>query len=274
VPAAVWVDGKRLRQVLLNLLSNAVKFTDAGEVWLRVRRLSSSSQDGAMRKVLLRFQVQDTGIGIGPEQLARLFQPFEQLADASRREGGAGLGLAISQQLVQLMGGRIRVERRAEGGSVFGFDLELPVAAGGSVAAPPQALEVGYKGRRRSILVVDDVVQNRAMLIDTLVPLGFEVLSASDGREALAVAGRGRPDLILMDVMMPVMDGLEATRRLRQLAEFESTPIVAVSASAGREEAARACDAGADLLLAKPLQREALLQVIGELLGLSWVREG
>ena len=274
VPAAVWVDGKRLRQVLLNLLSNAVKFTDAGEVWLRVRRLSSSSQDGAMRTVLLRFQVQDTGIGIAPEQLTRLFQPFEQLAEAPRREGGAGLGLAISQQLVQLMGGRIRVESRAEGGSVFSFDLELPVAAGGAVAAPPQALEIGYEGRRRSILVVDDVVQNRAMLVDTLVPLGFEVLSASDGQDALVVAGSGHPDLILMDVMMPVMDGLEATRRLRQLAEFASTPIVAVSASAGREEAARACDAGADLLLAKPLQRDALLQAMGELLGLSWVLEG
>ena len=274
VPAAVWVDGKRLRQVLLNLLSNAVKFTDAGEVWLRVRRLSSSARNGAMGMVLLRFQVQDTGIGISPEQLTRLFQPFEQLADAPRREGGAGLGLAISQQLVQLMGGRIRFESRAEGGSVFNFDLELPVASGGSVAAPPQALEIGYEGRRRSILVVDDAEQNRAMLIDTLAPLGFEVLSASDGREAFAVAERGRPDLILMDVMMPVMDGLEATRGLRRLAEFASTPIVVVSASAGREEAARAGDAGADLVLAKPLQREELLQAMGDLLGLSWVREG
>ena len=171
------------------------------------------------------------------------------------------------------MGRRILVESPVDGGSVFSFDLELPVAAGGSVATPPQALEIGYEGPRRTILVVDDVVQNRAMLLDTLVPLGFEVLSASDGREALVVAERERPDLILMDVMMPVMDGLEATRRLRLLAEFASTPIVAVSASAGREEAARACDAGADLLLAKPLQREALLQAVGELLGLGWVRE-
>lgn len=273
VPPAVWVDGKRLRQVLLNLLGNAVKFTDAGEVWLRVRRLASSSQNGAMHGVFLRFQVQDTGIGIGPEQLARLFQPFEQLGDAPRREGGTGLGLAISQQLVQLMGGRIRVESQSGRGSVFSFDLELPVAAGSSVAATPQAVEIGYEGRRRSILVVDDVMQNRAMLTDTLVPLGFEVFSAGDGREALAEAARVRPDLILMDVMMPVMDGLEATRRLRRQADFAATPIIAVSASAGREEVAHACDAGADLLLAKPLQREELLQAVKELLGLSWVLE-
>jgi len=274
LPAVVRVDVKRLRQVLLNFLSNAVKFTDSGEICLRVQSLSApTNSDPGSRTARLRFQVQDSGIGMSEEQMARIFHAFEQVADAERREGGAGLGLAISQQLVHLMGGETHVESRLGQGSLFSFELQVPVAAGQAVISAVRRRIIGYEGPRFSILVVDDVAKNRAMLMDTLTPLGFEVRDARDGREALVQAERGRPDLIIMDVVMPVMDGLEATRQLRSLPNSAEIPVVAVSANATREEAARSYDAGVDAFLPQPIECDTLLQVIGEQLGLSWIFE-
>src|SRR4029077_9040762 len=129
----------------------------------------------------LRFEVQDTGIGMSNQHIGRLFQPFEQLAEAPRRESGSGLGLAISQQLVELMGGRIEVQSELGRGSLFNFDLEVPVASRPDADAPPQKRIIDYEGPRRSILVVDDVESNRAVLMDMLIPLGFEVFDVSSG---------------------------------------------------------------------------------------------
>jgi PAS domain S-box-containing protein len=267
-PGIVLVDAKRLSQVLLNLLSNAVKFTDVGSVTLRMLRLDPrADSSGAVR---VRFEVEDSGIGMNEQQIARLFRPFEQLAEAHRREGGSGLGLAISQQLLQLMGGRIVVRSQVGKGSLFTFELDLPVVSEQLTEAAPEAQIVGYEGRRRSILVVDDVETSRAMLMDLLMPLGFEVFAAASGRQALVEAERLKPDLILMDVMMPDMDGLDAARRLRLLPALSAIPIIAVSAG-GNEDLADACEAGADAALSKPLQRKPLLEVIGEQLRLSWV---
>jgi signal transduction histidine kinase/DNA-binding NarL/FixJ family response regulator len=274
LPAVVRVDERRLRQVLLNFLSNAVKFTDSGEICLRVQSLSiPTDSDPGSSTARLRFQVQDSGIGMSEEQMARIFHAFEQVADAERREGGAGLGLAISQQLVHLMGGETRVESRLGQGSLFSFELQVPVPAGQAVISPVRRRIIGYEGPRLSILVVDDVAKNRAMLMDTLTPFGFEVLDACDGREALVQAERGKPDLIIMDVVMPVMDGLETTRQLRRLPNSAEIPVVAVSANATREEAVRSYDAGVDAFLPKPIECDTLLQVIGEQLGLSWIFE-
>jgi len=271
LPTLVMVDAKRLRQVLLNLLSNAVKFTDVGQVSLRVLRLPSSVD--SVTTVRLRFEVEDSGIGMSNQHIGRLFQPFEQLAEAPRRESGSGLGLAISQQLVELMGGEIEVQSGLGQGSLFKFDLEVPVASKPAADAPPQKRIIDYEGPRRSILVVDDVDNNRAVLMDMLSPLGFDVFDASDGRGALLEAKRLKPDLIVMDVMMPIMDGLEVIRRLRLMPGLDAIPIIAVSASAESDDITRARDAGANAMAAKPLQRASLLELIGQQLRLKWIVE-
>ena len=268
LPRAVRVDDKRLRQVLLNLLGNAVKFTDNGQIVLRVQRDESVSHDGPM--VRLRFEVEDTGIGMTEEQAQRIFHPFEQVADVERRRGGAGLGLAISQQLVRLMGANIHVESELGKGSVFGFELDLPIAESLPETAPTQRV-AGYAGSRRKILVVDDVAQSRMMLMDFLITLEFDVVSATNGQEAIDQAQRTRPDLILMDIMMPVMDGLEATRRVRSIPGLAHTPILIASASATAGDESRSLAAGANAFLAKPIEEDTLLKVLGEHLRIEWV---
>jgi PAS domain S-box-containing protein len=264
LPGWVRADEKRLRQTLLNLLSNAVKFTDSGQVSLRVS-LSSPTR--------LRFEVRDTGIGIGADRLEAIFQPFEQAGEAPRRLGGTGLGLAISRQYVRLMGGDIQVESRVGQGSTFWFDLNLQVVEAELTAAPPEWVVTGYKGPRRKVLVVDDVAENRAVVVDMLGHLGFEMVEAADGREGLKKAQTLWPELILMDIVMPEMDGLEATRRLRQLPDFKDVPIIAISASASMEDEEISLAAGVNTFLPKPVELDRLLTQIAALLKLDWTYE-
>ncbi|WP_232231866.1 PAS domain-containing hybrid sensor histidine kinase/response regulator [Burkholderia sp. WSM2230] len=261
LPAAVRADEKRLRQVLLNLLSNAVKFTEQGSVCLRV---------GWAPPRRLRFDVQDTGIGIDEAHLEAIFRPFEQVSDARHRIGGTGLGLAISRQFVRLMGGEIHVESRCGAGSTFSFELDVQVVAPEAAVVPPEWTASGYMGPRKTVLVVDDVAANRAVVVDMLGPLGFEMAEAGNGLEALETAKALRPALILMDVVMPGMDGLEATRRLRAMPEFDSLPIVAVSAGASGSDAAKSLAAGANAVLSKPVDLTVLLSHIAALLDIEW----
>jgi len=265
LPSDVTVDEKRLRQVLLNLLCNAVKFTDHGEVGLRVLKMAAPA--GMVR---LRFEVADTGIGMNDEQMAGIFGRFEQAGDMRRREGGSGLGLAISQQLIRMMGGNIEVVSQLGKGSLFWFELDLPLAPGTHAVLPAPQI-VGYQGPRKKVLVVDDLPQNRILLIDALQPLGFKVSDAGNGQECLDVLDAANPDLIVMDVMMPVMDGREATRRIRQRPRRAALPIVASSASASREDEAQCYAAGADAFLPKPIDNDLLLKTIGDLLSLTWI---
>ena len=268
LPEVVRIDENRLGQVLLNLLSNAVKFSERGEVRLQAQRLS-----GHAAAVRIRFSVTDTGIGIGAHQMATLFRPFEQAADVQRRYGGTGLGLAISQQLAGLMGSAIQVESTLGQGSRFWFDLELPIAH--ELAAPPVAPRsqrvIGYAGPRRKVLVVDDVAGNRATMADFLEPLGFEVVEAENGQAALQRAEHDPPDLILMDNVMPVMDGLEATRRLRALPTLRDVPLIAISASASAADQQHSLAVGASAFLAKPVDFDRLLAEIDALLSLNWL---
>jgi PAS domain S-box-containing protein len=266
LPNSVRADEKRLRQVLLNLLSNAVKFTDAGEVALGV-----SVVGRAASRVTLRFEVRDSGIGMTAAQQERLFKPFEQVSEAKRREGGSGLGLAISRELVRLMGGDIAVSSQAGQGSRFWFDVELPLGTDRRLESPVRGRPAGYAGRRRSVLIVDDVPQNRAVLVDSLNVLGFDLVEAVDGQQALACAERVRPDLIVMDVTMPVMDGLEATRRIRRSPGLAGIPVMASSGSTNHETEARCREAGADAFLPKPIDHDALLAETGRLLSLTWI---
>jgi PAS domain S-box-containing protein len=278
LPIAVRVDEKRLRQVLLNLLSNAIKFTDNGEVTLRLvalnggspQRTDATDADGGGPTVRLRFEVRDSGIGMNEEQMARLFQPFEQVGEARRREGGTGLGLAISRQLARLMGGDVQVHSKPGEGSLFSLEVELPTTQRPDVAAVVSTMPIGYEGPRRKVLIIDDVRQNREMLSEVLSSLGIEVLEASDGQEGLEAAGRTRPDLIILDAMMPVMDGFETTRRLRHMPAFAAVPIVGTSASPTPNVETRFRAAGADAFVAKPIDQNALIEVFGRLMTLSW----
>jgi len=264
LPLGVLADERRLRQVLLNLLANAVKFTDRGEVSLRVSFAPPAR---------LRFEVRDTGIGIGEDRREAIFEPFEQAGEMQRRMGGAGLGLAISRQLVRLMGSDIEVESRPDEGSTFRFELDLPVVQGQTAPATCERLITGYEGPRRKILVVDDVAANRMVLGDMLRPLGFEMAEAASGREGLEKAQSLRPDLILIDSVMPETDGLEATRRLRKLPSVGKVAIIAISADASGTNEATALAAGADAFLSKPIDHGALLAQIGGLLQLQWTCE-
>jgi signal transduction histidine kinase/ActR/RegA family two-component response regulator len=266
LPQAIEADEKRLRQVLLNLLGNAVKFTDRGQVTLVARRLAGNEMHA-----LLHFEVRDSGVGIGDGQLESIFQPFEQGGDVHRRFGGTGLGLAISRQLVRLMGGDIRLESQLGQGSRFWFDVALPL--GQKPLAPVHHNEFprGYEGQRRSLLIVDDVSGNRAMLADLLEPLGFTIHEAGNGQEALDRLQQHTIDLVLMDVLMPVMDGLEATRRIRLNPGWAALPVIAVSANASGGDKAQSLAAGASAFISKPIDQEALLQAMSELMALRWI---
>ena len=261
VPQCVHADEKRLRQVLLNLLSNAVKFTDRGQVALRVRFTPPSR---------LRFDVRDTGVGISTDQLHAIFQPFEQVGDMQRRLGGTGLGLAISRQYVRLMGGEIQVESRSGQGSTFWFELEVSVVNTNTATAPSRIV-TGYSGPRKTVLVVDDVAENRTVVGHLLRPLGFEVVEAANGREGLEMAQSLRPHLILMDIAMPEMNGLEAVRRLRQQAAFKTVPVIAASASVSAADSKKSLAAGMSAFLSKPLDVDKLLEQMGTLLQLDWI---
>jgi len=267
LPRAAQVDDKRLRQVLLNLLDNAVKFTDLGGVSLRVRKLPGD--EGRPR---LRFEVEDTGIGIEAEHLATIFLPFEQVGDPHRRMGGTGLGLAVSRQLVRRMGGDIDVQTEVGRGSRFWFDIDVAPAEVPAPPAPPQPRIVGYEGPRKKVLVVDDIAGNRAVVSDLLGSLGFDVLEADNGEAGLRSAQEQRPDLVLMDILMPVMDGLTATQRLRQLPGGCDLPVIMVSAGASEAERERSMQVGANAFLIKPIAFDELFRHIGALLHLSWKR--
>lgn len=267
LPAGIWADEKRLRQVLLNLLGNAVKFTDQGQVNFRVMPTAISGHQAR-----LRFEVRDTGVGMTSAQVEKIFQPFEQVGDAKQQAAGTGLGLAISQQLIELMGGTITVESEFGRGSTFWFEVEFPLA---DAIAPcqPQLLGqiTGYQGERRTLLVVDDKLENRLVLQNMLEPLGFAIIIGENGQEAVDRAREARPDLILTDLVMPVKSGFEAAQEIRQIPEIQKTPIIAVSASVMDMDQHKIQQAGWDAFLAKPVDGQQLLTLLAQYLHLEWI---
>jgi PAS domain S-box-containing protein len=270
LPRRIRADAKRLRQVLVNLLGNAVKFTQRGSVELHVKRVDAESDP-----VTLRFEVKDTGEGIPASQIERIFLPFEQAGDRRRRAEGTGLGLAISQRFVQAMGSELHVTSTVGEGSTFWFDVALPADPDPQAAPTPARRRevVRYQGRPYRVLVVDDKAYNRSVLANLLQPVGFEVTEAENGQAALHEAEAHPPDLIFMDLVMPVMTGIEATQALRAHPTLADVPIVAVTASVLDFDQDHSHVMGCDGFLAKPVKAHELFDVLEELLELTWVYE-
>jgi signal transduction histidine kinase/DNA-binding NarL/FixJ family response regulator len=270
LPIGIVIDEKRLRQVLINLLGNAVKFTETGHVRLIVTAIDL--QDDEAR---LQFQIEDTGVGMNPEQLKKIFLPFEQVGDVKKQAEGTGLGLSISQKIVETMGGNLQVQSELGVGSVFEFAFDCALAEdwvqANAIASQKKIL--GYQGDRRSILVVDDYWENRSVLKNLLEPLGFEILEASDGEEGFDQAKQHQPDLIISDLAMPVMNGWEMLEQLRQAEGLEDTPVVISSASVYEYDRQKSILAGGNDFLPKPVQVEELYSMVGQHLQLDWMYE-
>lgn len=281
LPNAVRADERRLRQVLLNLLGNALKFTEIGGVTFTVEVIQRenfsqllSPASTTLGTTKIRFQVEDTGIGIDSSQLEVIFLPFRQVSDHNYSVGGTGLGLAISQKLVQLMGSKIYVKSTLGKGSIFSFDLELPVVSGW-VNDKPKNLGniIGFKGEKNKILVVDDKEMNRTIFRQLLAPLGFEIMEAINGEDCLQKAQNFQPDIVFMDLVMPIMDGFEATRKLRLMPEMKEGVIIAVSASVFENTKQQSWMAGCQDFIPKPLPTQQVFDKLQEYLGLEWIYE-
>lgn len=270
VPVGILADEKRLRQVLINLLGNAIKFTDQGSVTFRVEHLAKNSESHTCQ---IRFQIEDTGVGMSSEQQAKIFLPFEQVGEAGRKAEGTGLGLAISQRLVSLMGSQIQVQSQLGEGSIFFVDLEVPIAQDLNPASRsvPDQIIVGIQDRAPKILVVDDDANHRSMVTRLLQEIGFQVNTASTGKEGLVSATSDRPDLVITDLAMPLLDGFELVKQLKSNVQTMQIPIIVSTANVFEANQERSEQLGASAFLPKPIQMTELLNTLGILLDLTWI---
>jgi len=285
LPEGIFVDDKRLRQVLINLIGNAIKFTDQGNVTLSIQNLSSqntpnqissiSEQDAISTQVLLRFQVKDTGIGIDNCYQEKIFDAFEQVGNKKHHMEGTGLGLAISQRIVGLMGSRIEVNSELGRGSTFSFDIacETTSSCEQKVLADNGSQIVGYEGETRRLLVIDDRWENRSVFVNLLTAIGFEVDEAENGQEALTQIRQQSYDLIITDIIMPVMDGFELLAKIRNDMAIKDLFVIVSSASVSDTERQKTEEMGGNAFLAKPIDVDYLLQLISKYLRLSWKYE-
>ncbi len=281
LPRAVGGDEQKLRQVLINLLGNAVKFTEKGGVAFKVGCLPSAiepnpsiTENKQQTTNKIRFQVEDTGIGIPAEKLEEIFLPFQQVGAKRLSMGGTGLGLSISKRLVEMMGSRLEVKSTPGEGSIFWLELNLPeVANWHQTSEVDDKTIIGFVGKQRKVLITDDKWENRAVLANLLSPLGFEVMEATDGEDCLRKAAEFKPDVVLMDLVMPVLDGFEATRQLRQTNDIKDVVVIAASASAFERDHRQSLAAGCNDFIAKPIRSGELLDRLQRHLGLEWVYE-
>jgi two-component system sensor histidine kinase ChiS len=285
VPKYVMADEGKLRQVLMNLLGNAVKFTQAGKIELRIQLLDEDKTqiqagDGADNMIhstpTLLFEVEDTGPGIAPDELETIFDPFVQATSGYEAQEGTGLGLSISQQFAGLMGGEISVRSQLNEGSTF--TLKVPVRVQDISALQRETplhrvigVEPGQPMYR--LLIVDDKEVNRQLLIKILSPLGFELQEATNGQEAIRIWEEWEPHLIWLDMRMPIMDGYEATRRIKATTRGQATVIVALTASALEEDRVIILSEGCDAYIRKPFREEEIFNALDKHLGVRFIYE-
>jgi len=279
IPQIIEADELRLRQVILNLLSNAIKFTNKGYCALYLH-----AQTVAPDRMLLTITVEDTGVGIAPEMQKMVFEPFLQTGENLYPDEGSGLGLAISQKLTNLMGSDLKLVSPINEqpgadkgvGTRCSFTIEVPVSIDSVVTEPEHQKVIGYtatgeKNNQKKILIVDDIQSNRTVLRDTLRPLGFVTWEAFDGSEVLASCERFQPDIILMDLRMPKIDGFTATKQIKKHQDFSHIPIVAITASISQKnEMRRRClENGFSEFISKPYSVTDLLNVLAEQLNIE-----
>ena len=272
LPTCVEADEKRLRQVLINLLGNATKFTEQGSVTLRVSCVDSKSHQSKDDITNIRFQVEDTGVGMSPEQLDKIFLPFEQVGDVKKQAEGTGLGLAISTRIVNLMNSELQVQSQSNEGSIFFFDLPLLILnKAWNPRKTNQSRQITrLKSQPPTVLLIDDDSMSRQLLSAWLKELGFIILEAADGETGLTIAQQEIPDLIITDLNLPKRDGASIVETLRQNKVFIDTPILIVSASVFEADQSRSIAAGANAFLSKPIHFEYLLDKLTELLSVEW----
>ncbi len=296
VPHYVQTDERKLLQILINLVGNAIKFTEQGGVTVRVSvqatdspapldsRVDAPDAPAAevsqpstpqQQPVRLRFQVEDTGPGIAPEELATIFEPFVQSETGRQSQEGTGLGLPISQKFVHLMGGDLVVQSTVGEGTTVTFDIVVqptdtaPVTHEAEIVQPIIGLAPGQPQYR--VLVVDDRWTNRRLVVNLLAPLGFELKEAANGQEAVAIWQDWHPHLIWMDMRMPVMDGYEATRQIKAHLEGQATVIIALTASTLDEKRAIVISAGCDDFVRKPFRKEVIFSKMAHHLGVQYL---
>ncbi len=258
---------------MINLIGNAVKFTEKGGVTFKVLA-GDKTQVPTANAIGIRFQVEDTGIGIAADKLPKIFAPFEQVGNTRRHTEGTGLGLAIGRQLVEIMGAELKVESTLGRGSIFWFELDLL-----AVDSPQKNKKCsekfikGFNGTNKKVVVADDRRENRSVLIHLLQPLGFEIIEAVDGQDCLNKALEFQPDCILIYLVMPVMDGFEAMRQIRKLPQLQNVVAIGTSASIMEVEKQESLAAGCKAFIPKPIRVEELLDCLQVHLGLEWIYE-
>ncbi len=270
MPRHIVTDAVKLRQVLINLLTNAIKFTSQGQVRLHVFPGDRETED----IFNLHFRVEDTGVGIAPEELTNLFETFTQAQAGKESQEGTGLGLAISHKFVQLMGGEITVQSELGKGTTFEFYIQTKlgkVSSVGSAETQTKVLSLQPGQPIYRILAVDDKAINRQLLIRLLQPLGFEMREASNGHEAIALWESWEPHLIFMDMRMPVMDGYEATKYIKSTTKGNATAVIALTASVLEEEKAIVLSAGCDDFIRKPFAERTIFDALSKHLGVKYI---
>jgi len=270
VPLYIQSDERKLRQIIINLINNAIKFTYTGQVILRV---SVKPQKNAY--YTLHIEVEDSGVGIAAEELPHVFTPFVQSQSGRRSQKGTGLGLPISRQFVQLMGGEMTVSSVLGQGSTFSFDIEVREGKQVIKALPMtnRVISLAAEQPTYRLLVVDDMQENCDLLLKLLTPVGFEVWEALDGQEALEILHSWQPDFIFMDMRMPIMDGYEAAQRITAADTEQKTVIVALTASAFEEERAVVLQAGCHDFIRKPFAEHELFDILKKHLQVEFVYE-
>ena len=277
LPYAVFADEKRLSQILINLLGNAIKFTDQGHVRFKVALNDTIVEENTDS---IRFIIEDTGVGISEDDINDIFTPFKQVGEQSKFTEGTGLGLYISRELIRLMGSDIHVESQKEVGTTFWFDLSLTRSNQKDIVLKDTDQPVyGYLDKETlepiviKILIVDDRWENRVVLSDYLFSLGFEVIEAINGNDALEKFKGDPVDAVIMDLLMPVMDGYEATLELRKMTRSSSLKIISVSASHPRMSSEELKAKGMDAFIEKPLDFRKLLETLSDQLNIKWIVE-